>query len=323
MKLLISPLARGAYFDNYLDCARAEFEALFPEQFLAIEHLAGLDFLAVRTPPAEVNRLARLSFFQAAFLGSQESDAAAPDENNISLKPVAYDTGFTLPPSFVFGTKYAGKTNELVTQLALNLALRVADPRPDDKPRLLDPMAGQGSSLLWAARYGLDAVGIEQQPSSLQGFQKHIKRQTKLLSLKHSHQSGFIGKKNKQDLGRFQHYQLADQSLRLVVGDSANAADFLQGKRFDVLLSDLPYGIAHFTTPGTRNPLPTLERCAPQWVDSLKKGGAMVLIFNSLQPKRASLRQLFTALGMQAIEMGFAHRMSESIVRDLLILKKP
>jgi hypothetical protein len=49
----------------------------------------------------------------------------------------------------------------------------------------------------------------------------------------------------------------------------------------------------------------------------------MVLVFNSLQPKRAELCSLFVEQGLVLQDFSAPHRMSESILRDLLVFTKP
>ena len=108
----------------------------------------------------------------------------------------------------------------------------------------------------------------------------------------------------------------------MTVGDSADCRTLLNGERFSLLISDLPYGVQFTSSAGTRNPLGTLKQCAPSWADSLKPGGVMVLSFNHSQPSRDDLAELFTNRGLVVVGESVAHRMSESILRDVLVLKK-
>ena len=73
---------------------------------------------------------------------------------------------------------------------------------------------------------------------------------------------------------------------------------------------------------GTRNPLDSLARCAPEWSESLKPGGVLVLAFNNYQPHRNALKSLFADEGLVELGRPVPHRMSESIVRDVLVMKK-
>ena len=332
MKLLVSPLAKPAYFADYLQIVLAEFQQVFPGASCRIESLGGQHYVDTDLDSGRHQEVARLSFVQAVF-------DAQTIENKQYLVPVDTSPGFEIPEELVFAAKYPGKTNELVTQLALNVALSLAEIHPNEQPRLLDPMAGRGTSLFWAARYGLDAVGIEQDAKVIASFQQHTKKQAKLLKLKHSQLSGTINTKSSKNIsgtntqkpgnrqaakqsGVFQQYVLQGRTIKLVVGDSRDTRQLTQRKHFDVLVADLPYGVQHFTTRNTRNPLDVLTECASQWAECLKPGGAMVLIFNTYQPKRSALIELFQNHGLILQNFSAPHRMSESIVRDLVAFTK-
>lgn len=310
LQLLVSPLAKGAYFAEALDVARAELQAQLPGCEAAPDLRETMAFLKVEVPAEALPALARLSFVQGIF-----------EAGDAGLRVVDQAPGFRLPEELVWGAKYAGKTNELVTQLALNLALRFCTATGPLK--VLDPMAGRGTTLLWALRYGLSSRGIERDGRALEDLQRHVKRQTKLHRIKHSERRGFVGRKNREGLGRFLQYEIEGELLKLVSGDSRDARTLLGQERFSVIVTDLPYGVQHRGKGGRRNPLAELEDCAAPWTASLKPGGAMVLVFNALQPRRKALLELFTAQGL--IDEGFTapHRMSESILRDLVVLTRP
>jgi len=310
--LLISPLARGAYFDAMVDVSVAEFQLCFPEHAVEPAVLGGMPALRIRGPALDLKRLGRLSFLQGAFQGSANQ-----------LAPIDLPPAFDLPDSLVFGAKYAGKTNELVTQLAINTALAFADLRTDGPIKVLDPTAGRGTTLLWAARYGMVARGIERDKKALADFQRHVKRQTKLQRIKHKELSGFTTKKNANDLGRFLEYRFAAGSARLVIGDSKDAPRLLGGERFHLVVGDLPYGIQHRGSGRTRNPLENLRSCATAWAASLHPGGAMVLVFNAFMPRRDGLVRVFEDAGLEALPFAAPHRMSESILRELAVFRKP
>jgi hypothetical protein len=309
MKLLITPLSQGAYFEDYLDVAVQEFLAHFPDSRVELSQVGDLNFMEISMDEPHIHRLSRLSFVQGVF------NAEAPT----GLIPLSPDPGFILPSALVYGWKYPGKTNERVTQLAINLALRYCDTgRP--AATLLDPMAGKGTTLLAGLRYGLNCTGVEQDFSALSALSGHLKKQTHLHRLKHSLSRGTIGQKSKGNTGKFISCTLADHTLKLVCGDTRESHPLLGGQRFDVIVSDLPYGI-QFRGNARRTPLDTIRDSAAGWVRSLQKGGAMVLIFNTYQPSRKSLVDLFESLDCRIPNFTAPHRMSESIVRDLLVIQ--
>ncbi|MEM7414376.1 MAG: hypothetical protein AAF389_02700 [Gemmatimonadota bacterium] len=308
-QLLVSPSASGAYFGDVEGVCLAEFSALLPDVEVTQDQVGALHFLKASLEPEELRQTARMSFVQGAF-----------EDGGTGLHPLPLDPDFLLPPELVFGSSYRGKTHPLVTQLALNLALHYADTgRP--ATQLLDPMAGMGTTLLWGLRYGLDGWGIEQDRAAADGLHRHVKRQTKLHRIKHRHAKGFTGAKNRRGEGAFVDYEMGGHTARLVTGDTVRAETLLERRRFDMIVCDLPYGV-QFKGKGQRVS-DLVAECVPVWVDRLRPGGAMVLIFNTYQPHRNELAHLCTGAGCAVESFAAPHRMSESIVRDLLVATRP
>lgn len=297
-RLLITPLARGAYFRDTLEVARAELHAHgFESEPVSIGTLNFLDIDKIADGTEAGRVLTRLSVAQAIF-----------EVDGNTLRPLNHRPEFLLPPDLVFGAKYPGKTHEIVTQLAINLALRHAIR---DVKTLIDPMAGRGTTLLWALRYGLNARGIEKDPQALDAFHAHVKKQTKLHRLKHQHDAGFIGKKGH---GRFIRYTFGEHSAQLIHGDSRDAETLMGRQRFDTLVTDLPYGI--------RFDVGALQSLTAAWIKRIQPGGTMVLIFNRYRPKRKNLIEWIEGNGMEIQPFEAPHRMSEAIVRDLVVFRK-
>ena len=104
-------------------------------------------------------------------------------------------------------------------------------------------------------------------------------------------------------------------------GDGSDIAASFRKQRFDLIVSDLPYGVQH-TSNTARNPMETLEKCAVSWAEYLAPNGAVILAFNSNNPKRAALERLFTDANWHIAPVHAPHRMSESILRDVLIARR-
>lgn len=308
--LLISPLARAAYFAQAVDVARAELAACVPmAEITTAEQIGAMEVLRLTAPAEALPALARLSVTQGLFEVQAEG-----------WQPVAAGPGFALHEDFVWGEKYRGKTNETLTQLLINLALTHADA---GAARLLDPMCGRGTSLLWALRYGLSASGIEQDPKALPEIRRGLKKWTKLHRQKHKLAEGWVQKSNRRGVGKFLDFTAEGQVARVVTGDSVEAAPLVGRKPFDLIVTDLPYGVQHMGGPGSRSPLETVAAAAPGWAQLLAPGGAMAIAFNANIPKRAALVQAFDGLGLEECPVPVAHRMSESILRDVLVLRRP
>lgn len=303
--ILISPRAEAAYFAQALDVARAELSGVAGIGPITPKRFGDLHFLIVESErPKE---LLRLSFAQGLF--SVEPDGFAP---------VDLTADFALHPDFVWGEKYRGKTNETLTQLLINLCLQHIETHSN--LRLLDPMCGRATSLLWAMRYGIDAVGVEQDVSVLPEIQRGLKKWTKLHRQKHKLSEGWVQKANKKNIGKFLQFD-TKTALRVILGDTRDTFDLTRRKPFDLLVTDVPYGVQHMGGKNTRSPLDTLKTAAPVWTQCLKPGGVMAIAFNANIPKRADLIAVFK--GLEVIETDLSHRMSESILRDVLLLRKP
>lgn len=308
LKLLITPLARGAFFGEWHEIAIAELQACFGVE-AQVEDGAQLSFLTVDLPLSDAPRLARLACVQGIFEVEGEL-----------LRPVPVEPPHLLPDELVWGAKYRGKTHELLTQLAMNLALAACE---GPARRLLDPMAGQGTTLLWALRYGLDAQGIELEASARDHLHRHLKRQAKLHRLKHQTSQGSAGPKRKDGSGRYLEARFGGNALRLVTGDSRDAPSLVGAGRYDILVTDIPYGVQHVGRGGTRDPTALLRACVPAWARCLRPGGAMVVAFNRLLPAREVLAAIIADVGLQVAELELPHRMSESIWRDVLVATMP
>ena len=308
--LLVSPLVYGAFFDAYLDVATCEVEELVGIR-PTLKVIGTLRFLELEYdgPAQDFLRLATID----GIFESQEE----------TLRPLDLTPNFSLPRSLVYGAKYPGKTNETLTQLALNLALRFSTQEAPQDHFLLDPMAGRGTTLLWAARYGINADGLEADGKALVDFQREVKKCTKLERIKHKQEGGQLPHMKKASDARFSSFAFQGATARLIHGDSREPIKYLgQKKRYTLLVSDLPYGVQHFAGKD-RNPLATLQDAAPHWAKMLKSGGAMVLIFNAFIPKRDEIIEVFSTRGLMVQAPAFAHRVSESIKRELVIFTKP
>ena len=184
-------------------------------------------------------------------------------------------------------------------------------------------MCGRATTLLWGMRYGLKTAGIEQDPTALQDIQRGVKKWSKLHRQKHALSQGWVQKANKKGAGKFLEFSAEGASMKVITGDAKDAQTLLQNRKFDALATDIPYGVQHMGGKTSRSPIEGLRDAAEGWVKSLKPGGAMAIAFNSYLPKRAEILAIFEECGMEEITANVSHRMSESIVRDVLLMRKP
>ncbi len=300
--LQLSPEAQGAYFADALRVAEIELEQVYKHPVRLREH-GGLRFFELECNAEQLTALLRLSFVQGAYAIEGEL-----------LRPLAHTPDFFLHPDFVFGSKFRGKTHERLTQLLINIGLSaLPPPDPAAAPlRLLDPLCGRATTLLWAMRYGIQAFGVEQDPLAHDDVRRHLKKWAKLHRQKHQIREGFTGKANRKGRGRTLDFSTPETSMRMVIGDAREA--HFKKEQFDLIVSDIPYGIQHGAGPQI---LDLLEECAVAWRPRLR--GALVLAYNRNNPKRRAIADVFARNGYHVHELSVAHRMSESIVRDVLL----
>ncbi|SHI85525.1 Putative RNA methylase family UPF0020 [Shimia gijangensis] len=310
--LLISPSARAAYFADTQEVVLAEIAGLADVDVSGHEARGGMSFLRLTAEPEKACDILRLSFAQGLF---------QVDGDN--WQPIECGAGFGLHEDFVYGEKYRGKTNETLTRLLINIALQEADTN-NEKLRLLDPMCGRGTSLFWAMRFGISANGIEKDQTVLNEVRRGLKKWTKLHRQKHKLVDGWVQKSNKKGVGKFLDFMAEGQVARLVIGDTVNACDLAGRKPFDLIVTDIPYGVQHMGgADGARSPIDVIQAAAPGWAACLAPGGAMAIAYNQNIPRRPAMVAAFDGLGLEVIDRNVAHRMSESILRDVLVLRKP
>ena len=261
----ISPEAKSAYFKDYLQVARQELQLVTGWSEAGYRQAGALEFFELDCAESDISRLLRLSFVQGLYC--IEGDWLAPIDELAD---------FRLHDDFVFGSKYRGKTNERLTQMLINVGLSVIGNESGEGVKLLDPMCGRATTLLWAIRYGMTARGIEQDAKAIADIRQSLKKWTKLHRQKHKMMDGFIGKPKKNGLGKFLDFSAEGATMRVVAGDARQADQIFKKDKFDLLVSDLPYGVQHFTTDKTRNPLAVISESITAWKHCLKSRGAIV-----------------------------------------------
>ncbi|NRA67446.1 MAG: hypothetical protein HRU19_23390 [Pseudobacteriovorax sp.] len=303
--VLISPESRSAYFNQFLEVAKEELRLNLNLE-CSHKHLGGMDFLDFETTKLPES-IFHCSVVQGVF-----------EIKNGSFHVCSRPNMFPFHKDLVFGSKFKGKTNEILTQLLVNLARNFA---ASNQPKILDPMCGRGTSLLWSLQFGLNSKGIEQDTQSVSDLERLTKKWNKIHQMNLNIETGSIGKKNKKSSKFIQISRNLIQT-RLVTGNSEDAVDLLAGEKFDAIVSDLPYGIQHFAGK-KRNPLDVLTNCFPSWNKLLNPGAAIVLAYNSYLPSRGEMISLCERQGWEIRPTDLEHRMSESIKRDIIIAIKP
>lgn len=238
--------------------------------------------------------------------------------------------------------RYAGKTNEALTHLLVNLALAVtADGFPrlraGEAVRLLDPACGRGTTLNRAVVYGIDAVGVEHDQRDLEAYSAFFLGWLQDKRLKHEVQRATLRKgraspahRTTVTYGRGKE-RSAHRVVDLVHDDTVAARDHLAARSIDLLVCDLPYGVQHGSTPAAgvlqRSPDELLAAALPAWRDLLRPGAGMALAWNLRTLPRATLVARLADAGLELCvppaDPRFEHRVDRSIQRDVVVARRP
>jgi len=125
---------------------------------------------------------------------------------------------------------------------------------------------------------------------------------------------------------REDHKAGALQRVTVIQADTTRLAGMLRGGVADVLVADLPYGVAHGSQDEhgglSRRPLELLERAVPEWLPLLRRGGAVGLSWNTKVARRELAEDILIAHGLRPLEhLPLRHRVDQGIERDVLVAR--
>jgi SAM-dependent methyltransferase len=201
------------------------------------------------------------------------------------LRPLERVTTPFVPHEMAEARRYRGKTSEVFTRVLLNLALFARAAPADVRLRVLDPLAGGGTTLFAALALGHDAVGIEQTRKDVETTAAFAREFCREERIPHSEERIAKGARRfTLELG-----PRADQRLLVLQeGDTRKADDLLRtipgGARFDAIVGDLPYGIQH---DGAANTL--LAEALPAWARVLTPGGSLAVSWDATRVPRDTM----------------------------------
>ena len=341
--ILLDPGHNQVYFESAKALSLAEFSYAAPKlqavcEKADIREIEGVPYLVFKAESTlavdDVLLLARLSFAYALFSVTEE-------DSSVTLRPFRLSSQPYIPHKISALLKYSGKTNEQFTRMMINVACAVSDFSPLVHLRLLDPLAGKGTTLYEGLVYGFDVWGVEQDKKQVKEACVFLKKFLETERLKHTQatetihtskesqalKTEFLIAKSKADQKEGTAHQAA-----LVSGDTRYIKNIIRKTRFHLIVSDLPYGIQHGNVhqrgnSSSRNPLSLLKSALPGWYNALLPGGAMVLAWNTFMLSPKDLGDLVASFGFEVITpipaSAFSHRVSQAINRDIIIAKKP
>jgi len=292
--------------------------------------LGGATFVSVESreaiDAAGVARVARLSFAAGMF---ERTDA-----DGLRILPDAWPIP-SLPRSLLTIQRYKGKTNELFTRLLVNLAVSMQRTDLGQRTvRLLDPVAGRGTTLNAATLDGLDAAGIELNRQDFEQYVAFISRWMQDNRIKHrverSHVRGADGDRCQRvdvyyGATKAEVEKRRGRTLTFVNGDAADAHLWFGRNSFEAIVADLPYGVQHVATSGDaarRSPRDLVAALAPNWHQVVRPGGVIVLAYNTLTMDRDGLADVLLGAGWTPDDLGgmsLVHEVDASIRRDVMI----
>lgn len=230
--------------------------------------------------------------------------------------------------------KYKGKTNELFTQLLVNVALYSGTHWKARTPiRLLDPMCGKGTTLFVAANRCWQCTGADVDKNDLKEAEQFFKRYLEYHRYKHTLERGSLTVKGKKPANSVQ-FTFADTSenfkqkltggLRLANVDAAHAREAFGQRAFHMIVCDLPYGVQHASHGGSLENL--LAEVLPGWRDALLPGGTVAVSFNAQTLRTARVHELMAEAGMEPLTEGayqeFSHWVEQAVTRDIAVCRK-
>ncbi|MEV6298708.1 SAM-dependent methyltransferase [Actinoplanes sp. NPDC051861] len=334
--MLLAPSANRVYADQAARISQAELAAFGPVlsaglDGIGVTAIGGVEYLTFEGSLQERD-IAYLSNLSAAYALFEllDEDLLRP----LTLAPLArYDSDLITIP------KYAGKTNEQFTKLVLNLTLLAsasAGRMLDGHLTVLDPLCGRGTTLNQALMYGYDGIGVEIDGKDVEAYKLFLQTWLKRKRLKHSAELVPMRVQGRRAARRLEvtmaaskddHRAGAVQKVTVLHADTTQLDGLIRRGVADVLVADLPYGVAHgsYDDSGiSRRPLDLLERAVPQWLPLLRPGGAVGLSWNTKVAKRELAEDILLANGLALVEhLPLEHRVDQGIDRDVVVARKP
>lgn len=240
------------------------------------------------------------------------------------LRPLGAAPPSPLPRELAEARRYKGKTSEVFTRVLLNLAVFAGSHAATARLRVVDPLAGGGTTLFVALAAGHDAFGLERTRRDVESTATFVRRFCLDRRIPHRELRGGKGERRFTfELGP----RDGPRTLVLAEGDACRADDELRtvpgGARFHALAADLPYGIQH-----RADPVGLLADALPAWERLLVSGGALAVAWDATRvPRDRVVAAVRDACGLTVRDEppydGLAHRVDRVIrERDVVVATK-
>ncbi|QBD79372.1 hypothetical protein EPA93_26645 [Ktedonosporobacter rubrisoli] len=208
------------------------------------------------------------------------------------LRPIEPHFVPFLPLEMAEARRYKGKTNEIFTRVLLNVAIFAGEysTHYNERLRILDPLAGGGTTLFTALAAGYDAFGVELERQDVETTAQFVKQY-----LTGEHIPFKETNERSRKAGRRYHFEIGRKGetrwLVLAQGNTTDASMHMRevagGPHMHAIVGDLPYGIQHFGEIAS-----LLSKALPVWESMLLPGGTLALSWNATRIERAALSEL-------------------------------
>lgn len=244
------------------------------------------------------------------------------------LRPLETSFAAFVPLEMAEIRRYKGKTNEVFTRVLLNIAVFAGaySNQYTEQLRVLDPLAGGGTTLFLALAAGYDAFGIEHQKQDVDTTVVFIRQYLNSIHMPYKEldeRGRRAGRRYLFEIGR----KGATHRLVLAHGDTCEANLHMQevpgGPHMHAIVGDLPYGIQHFGEIASM-----LSKAFPVWESMLLPGGTVALAWNATRIERAAITELVERHSRLRVRNDppyaqFAHTVDRVIKkRDVLVAVK-
>ena len=194
-----------------------------------------------------------------------------------------------LPTEMTEIRRYKGKTNEVFTRVLLNIAVFAGafSNKYSERLRILDPLAGGGTTLFLALSNGYDAFGIEHQKQDVDTTVVFLRQYLNSIHMPYKEldeRGRSTGRRYQFEIG----HKGATRRLVLAHGDTSEANLHLKevpgGPHVHAIVGDLPYGIQHFSEIAGM-----LSKALPVWESILLPGGTVAIAWNATRIERSAM----------------------------------
>ncbi len=334
--ILRYPHQNARYFDATKNLLIGEFKIMMEALAVNVENVGYEPFNGIELFCFELDTLSEKSL--KALLQLSSNHILFEIHDNL-LKPLNETKIPYFKTDLSSILKYSGKTNEDFTGMMINVGIFSSQFAQDfNTPlQILDPMCGRGTTLYQGLIMGYNVSGIEINPKETEEIDKYLKRYLKYHKYKHeaSYQTIIVDKKKKgkkftiETANTIEHYKNKDRrKIQFASGNTLDINHYYKKDSFHVIATDIPYGVQH---QGTSNDsfvdmVKLLGNAAAAWHKVLKKGGTVVISFNSYTLKKETLKELFETAGYKPLMEGpyaeFEHWVEQAVNRDIFVARK-